>query len=218
MNINLFFICSISLLLAILFIFIVFISTSKIDLFNNYNNVIFIHIPKAGGMSIKEYIKPEWYKGHITVKSIDNEHDYFKFTFSRNPWDRVVSAYNFLKQGGMNDNDKKDAIKIGFPNITFEQFIKDLPENSKWQIHLRPQTFWLKNKQGNIKVNFKGKTETMDDDWKKLCSILNIPYKKLKKNNFTIHDNYKKYYINSELINIVYNVYKEDIDYFNYTF
>lgn len=33
--------------------------------------------------------------------------DYFKFTFVRNPWDRLLSAFLFLKKGGANKVDRQ---------------------------------------------------------------------------------------------------------------
>lgn len=68
---------------------------------------IFVHIPKCAGVSINKSLYGNLAGGHTTFdeyiiifepKCIEN---YFKFTFVRNPWDRVVSAYFFLQKGGV---------------------------------------------------------------------------------------------------------------------
>lgn len=50
--------------------------------------------------------------------------EYYKFTFVRNPWDRLVSASLFLKKGGAHKGDKAWAEKnlSRFPD--FHSFVR----------------------------------------------------------------------------------------------
>ena len=65
--------------------------------------IAYIHIPKTGGTSIARALGAKSdrckYK-HATIKGVkrvvgDDFDDYFKFTFVRNPWDRIASWYMF---------------------------------------------------------------------------------------------------------------------------
>ncbi|HSH75802.1 MAG TPA: sulfotransferase family 2 domain-containing protein, partial [Longimicrobiales bacterium] len=73
---------------------------------------IFVHIPKCAGFSVARSLFGNLAGGHLTVRKYQMIYrrrefsEYFKFTFVRNPWDRVVSAFFFLKEGGVNEVDK----------------------------------------------------------------------------------------------------------------
>ena len=79
---------------------------------------IFVHIPKTAGMSICQSLFGNLAGGHATLADYQiifakHEFDnYFKFSFVRNPWDRVYSAYNFLKKGGATDFDRQWAMPM----------------------------------------------------------------------------------------------------------
>ena len=81
--------------------------------FDNYR-CIFIHVPKTGGMSVRKtlFTKSDLYP-HLTIRdyqSLLSEQEvgsYYKFAFVRNPWDRLVSAYSFLRAGGLNKRGKQ---------------------------------------------------------------------------------------------------------------
>ncbi len=72
---------------------------------------IFIHIPKCAGVSVCQSLFGNLGPGHLTLRQHQEVLDsrtfdsMFKFSFVRNPWDRLVSAFYFLKQGGYNEAD-----------------------------------------------------------------------------------------------------------------
>ena len=77
---------------------------------NDKYKIIFIHIPKNAGISIEEALFDKKI-GHKSILQFESHnlkkyHEYFKFTVVRNPYDRLVSAFHFLKKGGRNPVDK----------------------------------------------------------------------------------------------------------------
>ncbi len=95
---------------------------------------LFIHVPKCAGTSME---KLDWNRGnhHDTIydfytkkegklgngqTGVDFDFDsYFKWAFARNPWDRLVSAYEHLLEAGIN----RGKIKEKYP---FNLLIKDM--------------------------------------------------------------------------------------------
>ena len=72
---------------------------------------IFFHIPKTAGISVSTALfgNVKWghrnvafYKSHFGEKFFNS---LYKFSFVRNPYDRLYSAFTFLKNGGMNNQD-----------------------------------------------------------------------------------------------------------------
>ncbi|MDZ7820398.1 MAG: sulfotransferase family 2 domain-containing protein [Candidatus Marinimicrobia bacterium] len=85
-------------------------------------HILFIHIPKTAGLSIinavrdprvdtvGHFLQNPFYRpaGEVIKKYPQRP---FVFTFVRNPWDRAVSAFFYLDQGGGNLCDKWDRHK-----------------------------------------------------------------------------------------------------------
>ena len=94
---------------------------------------IFVHIPKAAGMSICRSLFGNLAGGHATLSDYQiifprlEFESYFKFTFVRNPWDRVFSAYNFLKKGGATEFDRQWAPHVRERRWHPTQRLEDLP-------------------------------------------------------------------------------------------
>ena len=103
---------------------------------NNLKLYIFIHIPKNSGKYIRDkinknndnkIIKSYWHLdsnldlAHIPYvkrdKFVNNLIDYNYFTYSRNPYDRIISAF-FYRNPKKNKNDFKEFIKKTL--ITFD--------------------------------------------------------------------------------------------------
>lgn len=182
---------------------------------------IFIHIPKTAGISISKTIYDDNVIGHRSLKKYKNINlkDYYIFSFVRNPYDRIFSAYNFLKKGGINDLDRDFNDKYLNNLSNFEEFVLDFL-NSKSiysYIHFIPQYEFLINSDNNFNnVDFIGKFENIEKDFYFIKNKLNINKKLKKENIFNLkHLNYNDYYT-IEMKEKIFNLYKKDFLYFNY--
>ena len=149
----------------------------------------------------------------------DSYKNYFSFSFVRNPWDRLVSTFFFLKSGGHHKNDMSAYSKyMKTHSESFKEFIIEKFNNEAINqvIHLKPQHHWIcQNDQ--VCVDFLGKTESLQNNVNELCSALNIESIELRHLNQSTHKHYAEYYDN-ETREIVAEKYARDIEYFGYKF
>ncbi len=184
---------------------------------------IFVHIPKSAGSSVALSLF-----GHQTGhrRYIDYWRDnpgkaklYFKFTFVRNPWERLVSAYHFLRAGGMSPGDRAWAEKHITRFSGFEDFIKGwlTAGNIRRKHHFQPQySFLVGTNSHDVKVDFIGRVENFDADFRTVCDRLGIQ-REGRRRNKSRHTDYRWYYSN-ETIEIVRRVYERDVVMFGYDF
>ena len=184
---------------------------------------IFIHIPKCGGSSMAAV---SWNKGsgHKTLRSFSktkNFDSYFKWCFVRNPWDRAVSAWDTcpeikpitFQKFIETIHAKKHRIQ-NLPHLTWSTLPKlDLPVN---RIHFMPMIPLIKV-NGQVSMNFCGRFENLEKDWKKLTHHLGVENKLVHHNERKEKKPYQEYY-NNDLKEMVWEIYKEDIEYFDYKF
>ncbi|EAK9944556.1 alpha-2,3-sialyltransferase [Campylobacter lari] len=194
--------------------------------FHDKYKCIFIHVPKVAGSSIERviYQTDRWLVGHVKasdyVKLDRNKFEnYFSFGFVRNPYDRMVSAYHYLRSGGGNLVDETWAKENIYKYNSFEEFVLNLQNNDEqikilsW-MHFVPQYKYLCDNDKNILVNFIGKFEKLDEDFKKILNILKRK-DSLVHVNKSKHRDYKDYY-NYETYKIIREIYKNDFEIFDY--
>lgn len=191
------------------------------------NNIIFVHIPKNGGTSMCNALGIE--SGHYRWDFYKKQNcwsSYFKFCIVRNPWDRVVSCYEYSKMEDSYHHSvnlpKQHGIHPDYftlKSLTFEEcvyMLKDSPEKLKHQGWLS-QSYWICDENNNIMINNIFKIEFLQKNLLK-HPILNTFSEKLKKLNPSPRKkNYKDYY-SLETKNIIAEIYKTDVENFNYDF
>jgi hypothetical protein len=183
-------------------------------------NALFIHIPKTGGNAIKKtsFFRDNCsYFFHEQMKNINWRLYDTSFAFVRNPYDRVVSAFFYLKNGGEKNNED-DAImskKLTKYN-TFKDFVKDLYLFQE-DIHFIPQYKFITDDIGNILVDHILRYEHMDTQYAQFVQEYtgHMP-EVLKKVNTSKHDHFMNYY-DRDTMNIVYSIYNKDFELFKYS-
>ncbi|WP_276679543.1 sulfotransferase family 2 domain-containing protein [Thalassolituus oleivorans] len=190
------------------------------------NEVIYIHIPKAAGKAISySLLNAPNGTGHTKLYMYERNRDkfdrYFKFTFVRNPWDRLVSAFFYVKNFRPESNDRKFFDKYIGQDSSFESFVMRLQDEKfralcmSWE-HFTPQIDFVRNSKGEVALDFVGRLEDIEDDFERLCAILGKDMK-LSVRNSGERSDYQSYY-SAKMIDVAAMVYAEDIKIFGYVF
>jgi len=186
-------------------------------------DVIFIHIVKTAGTSLRHSMRfnkinqssktKKHYFAKEVIETIGQEYwdAAFKFTFVRNPWDRLYSYYRFEQ--------RKNKIASEEQGNTFELWLKSTLKNqySSPYEKIRPQVEWLKDFNETIDIDFIGRFENLEEDVNSLGKLLNMKIKlpHINQNLPVVH--YSTAYTD-ELEELIRVHYKEDIEMFDYSF
>lgn len=152
---------------------------------------IFVHIPKAAGVSINQKLYGNLGGGHRTIqvyRSIFGKEEisnYFVFTFVRHPVDRLYSAFRFLNSGGFTEDDKKWADANLSKFNSFDEFVLDwLSEDTVWEwIHFKPQWWFVCDPYPAVAVDFVGRFERIEQDFEFVAQRIG------RRNHTLIHEN-----------------------------
>jgi len=187
----------------------------------NYNDkfkTVFIHIPKTAGTSVYTSLFGHVKRNHIRLLYFEaydkNKYDdYFKFAFVRNPYDRLVSSFIYIK--GRNDLYTPVIAKYE----TFDDFVEALLDDANrvkiFRVpHFNTQYYFLKDRSGKVGVDFLGRFESLEHDFKVVCNKLGMPAR-LPHHNKSQHKHFMDYY-SPRLIQIVNQVYREDFENLGY--
>jgi chondroitin 4-sulfotransferase 11 len=183
---------------------------------------VFIHIPKTAGTGIARALF-NISSSHVPCTEYERANPrkflrYFKFAFVRNPWDRLYSAYHFLKRGGLTSADRVWAETHLAGYHSFEQFVHEWVNEinvNSW-VHFRHQVSFITDASGNMAMDYLGRVEHIDADFELVCRKLGISVflptlNKVKKDPYSIA-------YSTEMIQIVGKAYERDIESLNYSF
>lgn len=186
---------------------------------------IFVHVPKTAGVSIARSLFGNLAASHAPLflylglyghRRFD---EMYKYAFVRNPWDRLISAFNYLKTGGMHTMDANWA-RLHLANFSdVNDFVERGLVNrniSDW-IHFREQAYFLIDpRTKNIGVDFVGRYENIEADFNTVCQNLSVTAD-LKRLNGTITG--KAWYqdaLSRKSIGIISDLYRRDLHLLGY--
>jgi len=194
---------------------------------------LFVHIPKTAGNSIQNVlrtysedkivclpnhdglerfeVRSEKYNihKHSTLqdyrKELGNEifQKLFKFTSVRNPWDWAISRF-FSPGRGVVTWNREHFVKYVMQLREFARYISLEGEYS-------PKPGCYDN------LDFIIRYENLNDDFKKVCGLIGIPWETLPIRNKSNRKPYAVYYDN-ELVELVRNRFSDEILHFGYEF
>ncbi|WP_416307630.1 sulfotransferase family 2 domain-containing protein [Neptunicella sp. SCSIO 80796] len=133
---------------------------------------------------------------------------YYKFTVVRNPWFRAHSWY----KNAMRDKIHQRNYGIS-PDLEFNQFIHQFIGKG----FLRPQTYWLKDYDGNIPMDYIARFENLQEDFEQICDQLhvtdiNLPHK------IAGEKGDPRLEFDDQSIELIGRYYREEIALFDYRF
>lgn len=147
---------------------------------------------------IKEFDPASWSK-------------YFKFCFTRNPYEKVVSEYIF-----------KMSLE-GRQRIDFDDFVEKVWKSHKRKdentVSSRLRDWQMFTVNGKIDVDFVGKYEELHSGFREVCNRIDVPFeshlmpeaKRIKQYD------YKSYYGGKEK-KLINDMFKKEIEHFGYDF
>jgi hypothetical protein len=137
----------------------------------------------------------------------------FKFSFVRNPWDRMVSLYKYFA----------DQSTCGFKEFLFGEFLEKYWTQRYWFVG--PQWEFVADEHGQFLVDYIGRFETLQGDFDRVCERLGIAMRTLPhvnrsgagKASMETAKQYVAYY-DDDAKDLVARLYKRDIELFDYKF
>ena len=187
------------------------------------NQCIFVHITKSAGTSLAKSLfgyLPYHYSAsqYRVIYGRNTFNHYYKFTFVRNPWDRLYSAYSYLKDGGWNEKDKQwyqDNLN-GVAN--FEDFVINWLslERLNSHIHFWPQSRFICDCWGKPIIDELFYFESIGQDFQKIKERLGSNAE-LMHTNRSRRQSYKQAYTQKSIEKVA-QLYATDIANFGYSF
>jgi hypothetical protein len=198
------------------------------------HNFLFVHIPKTAGNSIQNVlraysedkvvclvphqdgierfeVRSEKFNIHKHSSLLDYQRELgdevlqklFKFTSVRNPWDRMISRYFSPSRGPVTWSRKQ-----------FAEYINQVPPVAAYAS--------LAKENGSSPsvysdMDFFVRYENLNEDFKKVCGLIGIPWTPLPIRNKSNRQPYALYY-DDELVELVRYRFSQEISYFGYEF
>jgi hypothetical protein len=132
---------------------------------------------------------------------------YFKFAFVRNPFDRFVSYCAFMTRAN-------DAFNQRPQQVMREVLFRTRPME---HILFRPQHELLVDAAGALLTDQVGRVEQMQASYDAICARIGIPSRPLEQVNSSRRGDYRQYY-DQPLIDGVAELYRRDLELFDYQF
>jgi hypothetical protein len=143
----------------------------RLDLARNRAlGLLFVHVPKCGGSSVEAQLGVEHgHRSAVYFRAADP--GFFarawKFSIVRNPYDRLVSAFHYLKHHTRSERDRAWADEALGSTPDFAAFAARLADPGfrdrvlAW-LHFQPQWYYLCDGRGRLMVDEVARLEALD--------------------------------------------------------
>lgn len=212
---------------------------------SDQHKFIFVHTPKCAGSSVKRVLRTacsgefrhnNW---HFTIQELRNllakepkDHSrYFKFSFTRNPYARLVSAFNYSANniknpGNYHWNHYRDSYTVlqkytsisDDPVVNFRHFVasQDFSRifDPSFPVHFVPQYRFF-TIDGCIAVDYLGNTENFDESIGLIFQRLGMDHPDIPHENKSNYIPYQAFY-DQATRRMVYETYEQDFKLLGY--
>ncbi len=201
---------------------------------SNPHRCLSIHIPKAAGNSINRAFGIGW-ENHKDLARYRRElpaevfASYFKFTVVRNPWERLLSDYNYQIRKSrpedsrllVHDPDGGRRNFAAWASLALSTGEACAPATWGGEVspgihRFSPQVDWI-SVDGRVGVDFVARLETIDEDFERIRAAAGLAVWRLPRRNSRLHAHYSWYY-DDLTRDLVADRYAADIAEFGYRF
>ena len=180
--------------------------------YKSNQQILFVHVPKTGGNTMVDflldnnlpYFDPCKFDKHFNKHSKLQEYlefgieNVYKMSIVRNPFDRIISFYNFF------------GVKQ-FSKLSFEEYIDKIEGFHIW---LQPAyDFFVYN--GNYNMDFIAKLENIEQDILILCEMFGLEKQKVQVKN--PNHTTEQFTYTPKQKQKIYDVFYNDFKFFNYS-
>jgi len=184
------------------------------------HKVVFLHVPKCAGTSMEVYLKNfefyivgHYHTCHRELLKNNKYKNYYKFSFVRNPYDKMVSEFKWYTDQSNKWN--SPHCREYYKGLDFKTFVSQFITLHLGDPYHQCSQYSILNPLEQI--NFIGRFENLQQDFNVVCDKIGIPQQQLPHKNKNKHKNYTEYY-DDETKQIVSEIYAKDIEYFGYKF
>ena len=200
---------------------------------------IYFVIPKCGSVTVRSSLDqhtdirllPDFFSEHFTISHfLDSKYaplmeTYFKFTFVRNPYDKIYSGFMQDKFASENYPRWMEAKKYIFNEIgdDFNQYIQkhvsnnDIINDWRWVCYTPMHAFSHYN--GRFQLDWFGRTENLENDLLFLSNKLDLGIQSIESKNVRTPLSKGLKYLDKyerKTIELVNELYKFDFEFFGY--
>lgn len=197
----------------------------------NGSEIFYVGIPKTASSSIIKHINHKYSFWHMFASQYPRHVRQRLRTIVRNPFDRLVSAYHFIINGGFNHNPKYLEIKEQYSS--FEDWVlRGLHEDDivctgfltpyeTYKIPFLPQVYWIldcdRNQENPIIVpDHIGRFENLYNDCQRLLNIT-LTDSDVSNPSPNRNKDWKTYYTNVAVRDKVVSLYRDDFLFLKYS-
>ena len=184
---------------------------------------VFLHNPKTGGQALRKILLESRFEGPAIGPLPDAWQQHFCFSFVRNPFDRLISAWKMFSDG-IEDTGWKVPLDLK-PGMSLNEFLEIVTDddiefgvsrNDRTRIrnHTLPQSHAFYNID---QADFVGRFESYSQDVVKVFDKLKISRQPPQPRHVTKRGPYRDYY-DDDTRQIATDFYAADLQKFGYEF